>query len=105
MPELPDITLYLEQLAPRILGQQLLRLAFRSPFILRSVEPPPSAYEGKRVIGLQRLGKRIVLQCEDELFIVIHLMIAGRLRWKPPGPSREGSWCWRRWSSLTARCS
>ncbi len=90
MPELPDITLYLEQLTPRILGQQLLRLVFRSPFILRSVEPPPSAYEGKRVIGLRRLGKRIVLQCEDELFIVIHLMIAGRLRWKPPGAKSGG---------------
>jgi formamidopyrimidine-DNA glycosylase len=90
MPELPDITLYLEQLTPRILGQQLLRLVFRSPFILRSVEPPPSAYEGKRVIGLQRLGKRIVFQCEDELFIVIHLMIAGRLRWKPPGAKSGG---------------
>ncbi len=61
MPELPDITLYLEQLAPRILGQPLLRLVFRSPFILRSVEPPPSVCEGKRVTGLQRLGKRIVL--------------------------------------------
>src|SRR3954454_4999076 len=90
MPELPDITLYLEQLAPRILGRQLLRLVFRSPFILRSVEPPPSAYQGKRVTGLQRLGKRIVLQCEGELFIVIHLMIAGRLRWKPPQTKAGG---------------
>src|SRR4051794_15905057 len=90
MPELPDITLYLEQLTPRILGQQLLRLLFRSPFILRSVEPPLSAFEGKRVTGLRRLGKRIVLQCEDELFIVIHLMIAGRLRWKPPEAKAGG---------------
>jgi formamidopyrimidine-DNA glycosylase len=90
MPELPDITLYLEQLTPRILGQPLLRMNFRSPFILRSVEPPPSAFEGKRVTGLQRLGKRIVLQCEDELFIVIHLMIAGRLRWKSPEAKSGG---------------
>jgi formamidopyrimidine-DNA glycosylase len=90
MPELPDITLYLEQLKPRILGQPLLRMVFRSPFILRSVEPPPSAFEGKQVIELQRLGKRIVLQCEDQLFIVIHLMIAGRLRWKAPEAKAGG---------------
>jgi formamidopyrimidine-DNA glycosylase len=90
MPELPDITLYLEQLTPRILHQPLLRVTLKSPFVLRSVEPPPSALEGKRVLGLRRLGKRIVLELEGELFLVLHLMIAGRLKWEPLG-SKVGS--------------
>jgi formamidopyrimidine-DNA glycosylase len=84
MPELPDITLYLDQLTSRILNQPLLRVSIRSPFVLRSVEPPVSAVEGKHVIGLRRLGKRIVFALEDDLFIVIHLMIAGRFRWRAP---------------------
>jgi formamidopyrimidine-DNA glycosylase len=90
MPELPDITLYLEQLAPRILGQPVLRIVLRSPFVLRSVDPPINAVEGKRVIGLRRLGKRIVLELEDELFLIIHLMIAGRFRWKASGAKAGG---------------
>lgn len=90
MPELPDITLYLEQLAPRILHQPLLRITIRSPFVLRSVEPPLSAVEGKRVHGLRRMGKRVVLALESDLFIVIHLMIAGRLRWQVPGSKIGG---------------
>jgi formamidopyrimidine-DNA glycosylase len=90
MPELPDITLYLAQLTPRILQQPLIRLTIRSPFVLRSVEPPLSALEGKRVIGLSRMGKRIVLSLEEDLFIVIHLMIAGRLRWHQPGKKAGG---------------
>jgi formamidopyrimidine-DNA glycosylase len=90
MPELPDITLYLAQLTPRILQQPLIRLTIRSPFVLRSVEPPVSALEGKRVIGLSRMGKRIALSLEEDLFIVIHLMIAGRLRWHPPGKKAGG---------------
>jgi formamidopyrimidine-DNA glycosylase len=90
MPELPDITLYLAQLAPRILNQPLIRLTVRSPFVLRSVEPPLSALEGKRVTGLARMGKRIVLSLEGDLFVVIHLMIAGRLRWHPPGKQAGG---------------
>jgi formamidopyrimidine-DNA glycosylase len=81
MPELPDITLYIAQLQPRIAGQPLNQIVLRSPFLLRSVDPPLSAVEGKRVTGLRRLGKRIVLELEDQLFLVIHLMIAGRLRW------------------------
>jgi formamidopyrimidine-DNA glycosylase len=84
MPELPDITLYLEQLAPRIVGQPLLHLTIKSPFVLRTVEPPLSAVERNRVLGLSRLGKRIVFELESDLFIVVHLMIAGRFRWKPP---------------------
>ncbi|HEY3013114.1 MAG TPA: DNA-formamidopyrimidine glycosylase family protein [Gemmatimonadales bacterium] len=90
MPELPDITLYLEQLAPRILHQPLLRIVLKSPFVLRSVDPPLTAVEGKRLIGQRRLGKRIVFELEGELFVVIHLMIAGRFRWRPPGAKAGG---------------
>lgn len=90
MPELPDITLYLEKLAPRILHQPLLRIDIRSPFVLRSVDPPLAAVEGKRVLGLRRIGKRIVLELESDLFVVIHLMIAGRFRWGPPGSKVGG---------------
>jgi formamidopyrimidine-DNA glycosylase len=90
MPELPDITLYLSQLAPRVLNQPLLRLTIRSPFVLRSVEPPLSALEGRRVVGLSRMGKRIVFALEGELFVVVHLMIAGRLRWHPVGKKAGG---------------
>jgi formamidopyrimidine-DNA glycosylase len=90
MPELPDITLYLESLAPRIRHQPLVQLTIRSPFVLRSVDPPLRDVEGKRVVGLRRMGKRIVFELEDELFIVIHLMIAGRLRWYPPGKKAGG---------------
>jgi formamidopyrimidine-DNA glycosylase len=90
VPELPDIELYLSRLAPRVLHQPLIRLTVRSPFVLRSVEPPQSALEGKRVVGLSRMGKRIIFALEEELFIVIHLMIAGRLRWYPPGKKVGG---------------
>jgi formamidopyrimidine-DNA glycosylase len=90
MPELPDISLYLEQLTPRILHQPLLRIIIRSPFVLRSVEPPLAAVEGRRVTGLRRMGKRIVLSLEGDLFVVIHLMIAGRLRWYPLGKKAGG---------------
>jgi formamidopyrimidine-DNA glycosylase len=90
MPELPDIVVYLERLASLILHQPLQRIEIRSPFVLRSVTPPITEAQGKRVIGLRRLGKRIVLALEDELFLVIHLMIAGRLRWRPPGTRPTG---------------
>jgi formamidopyrimidine-DNA glycosylase len=90
VPELPDITLYLAQLTPRILHQPLLRLDVRSPFVLRSVDPPSSALEGRRVVGLTRMGKRIVFSLEGDLFVVIHLMIAGRFRWYPPGKKAGG---------------
>jgi formamidopyrimidine-DNA glycosylase len=90
MPELPDVTIYLEALRPRVVGQALERVRLASPFVLRSVDPPLSALTGRRVADLQRLGKRIVLGFGDDLYAVIHLMIAGRLRWekrgaKPPG--------------------
>src|SRR5690242_21684813 len=81
MPELPDITTYLDSLVPRVLGQPLEELVIRNPFVLRSVTPSPATIAGARVTGLRRLGKRIVLVLEAERFVVIHLMIAGRLRW------------------------
>jgi len=90
VPELPDIQVYLERLAPPILNQPLERIVIRSPFVLRSVMPPIAEAQGKRVVGLRRLGKRIVLALEDDLFLVIHLMIAGRLRWRPPGTRPAG---------------
>jgi formamidopyrimidine-DNA glycosylase len=83
MPELPDITVYIEALESRLIGQTLERTRIPKPFLLRSVDPPISAAQGKRVIGLRRMGKRIVVVLEDDLFLVIHLMIAGRLRWVP----------------------
>jgi len=93
MPELPDVTVYLDCLAPRVVGQRLERVRLRSPFLLRTVEPPLAAVFGTRVLGVRRLGKRIVLAMEDERFVVLHLMIAGRLRWRPasaPVPGKLG---------------
>src|SRR5918993_4408281 len=85
MPELPDILLYLHALAPRIVGQRLDRVRLESPFLLRSVDPPLTAIEGHTVIGLDRIGKRIVWAFEGDVFAVFHLMIAGRFRWRPSG--------------------
>jgi len=85
VPELPDIATYVEALEERIRGHVLRDIRLRTPFLLRSVDPPLSAVHGKRVDDIRRLGKRIVLAMEDELFLVIHLMIAGRLHWKPVG--------------------
>ena len=93
MPELPDVVVYLEALERRILGQPLEAIRLISPFVLRSVDPPVADVLGRRVTGLQRLGKRLVWALEDERFVVIHLMIAGRLRWAAPGgrpPGRIG---------------
>ena len=84
MPELPDILLYLHALRSRIVGHVVQHVRLASPFLLRSIAPPPSAVEGKAIVDLQRLGKRIVLEAEGEIFMVFHLMIAGRFRWKPP---------------------
>ena len=90
MPELPDITIYVDALRSRIGGQVLREVKVASPFVLRSVDPPISAAAGRTVTGIERLGKRIVIGLEGDLWIVIHLMIAGRFRWlprekKPPG--------------------
>jgi len=90
MPELPDITVYIEALESRVVGQTLDRVRIPKPFLLRSVDPPISAAQGKRVVGVRRMGKRIVLELEDDLFLVIHLMIAGRLRWVPAGSKVPG---------------
>ena len=90
MPELPDITVYIEALEARVVGQPLERIRIAKPFLLRSVDPPISAANGKKILGVRRMGKRIVLELEDDLFLVIHLMIAGRLRWQPSGTKVPG---------------
>jgi formamidopyrimidine-DNA glycosylase len=90
LPELPDITVYIDCLRPRIQGQRLERIRLANPFLLRSVAPPLAAVEGRTVQGLRRLGKRIVITVEPDLFLVLHLMIAGRLHWKPPGAKPPG---------------
>ena len=90
MPELPDLSVYLDCLAPRIVGEPLERLVIRNPFVLRSVSPSPAELVGARVTELRRMGKRIVIALEGERFIVIHLMIAGRLRWFDAGGKAPG---------------
>jgi formamidopyrimidine-DNA glycosylase len=90
MPELPDITVYIESLQSRIVGQPLERIRIASPFLLRSVDPPITEAENKRVLVLRRIGKQIVWELEDELFLVFHLMIAGRFHWKKPGAKVGG---------------
>lgn len=85
MPELPDILAYLDALQPRVGGKTLTHVRLASPFLLRTVDPPIEAVEGLRVSGLRRLGKRIVFQMNQDLFLVLHLMIAGRLHWGEPG--------------------
>lgn len=90
MPELPDITVYVESLAARLTGTTLRRLRLLNPFLLRTAVPPIAGVEGRRVLGVERLGKRVVLALEGELFLVIHLMIAGRLQWRAPGARPGG---------------
>ncbi|HUJ01343.1 MAG TPA: DNA-formamidopyrimidine glycosylase family protein [Usitatibacter sp.] len=89
MPELPDVTVYLEALAARIVGQPLECVRLASPFVLRSFDPPLDSVNGRAVRGVRRVGKRIVLDLGDGLFAVIHLMIAGRLHWRGPGEKRR----------------
>ena len=93
MPELPDIVVYLEALQSRVVGERLERLRIASPFLLRSIEPRPEELAGRVVRRVARLGKRIVFGFDDDYFVILHLMIAGRLRWKQPGapiPGRLG---------------
>jgi len=90
VPELPDVDLYVHALRPRIVGQAIRRVRLAAPFLLRSVEPPLSAVEGRAVEEVSRLGKRIVIDAGAELYLVIHLMIAGRFRWRPPGTKVPG---------------
>jgi formamidopyrimidine-DNA glycosylase len=89
MPELPDVTLYVESLAGRLVGQPLSGYAIKSPFVLRTVDPPLDAVVGVRVTAVRRLGKRIVIEFDGELFLVVHLMIAGRFRWLAPGARKR----------------
>jgi formamidopyrimidine-DNA glycosylase len=90
MPELPDITVYVERLTALVGSAVLERVRLKSPFLLRSVSPPISAVNGKVVRGVRRLGKRIVFELEGELFLVLHLMISGRLHWKKAGAALGG---------------
>ncbi|MFP5247809.1 MAG: Fpg/Nei family DNA glycosylase [Thermoanaerobaculia bacterium] len=90
MPELPDISLYIEALEARVLSHTLVKLRLASPFLLRTVEPAPAELEGKKITSLRRLGKRIVFGFEGELFLILHLMIAGRLKWLPAGAKVPG---------------
>ena len=83
MPELPDIQVYIETISARVLGQPIDKIRFASPFVLRTVTPPPARFYGKKVTGFERIGKRIVFACEENLFLVIHLMVSGRFRWLP----------------------
>ena len=89
MPELPDVTVYCEALEKRLAGQRLQSVKLASPFVLRSYDPPLDATYGRTVVGIRRIGKRIVLDLGDALFIVIHLMIAGRLHWRAPGEKKR----------------
>jgi len=90
VPELPDVVVYVVALRQRLAGQPLERVRLGSPFLLRTVAPPLSAFAGKRVVAVSRLGKRVLLELEGELFLVVHLMIAGRLHWKPAGAKLPG---------------
>ena len=93
MPELPDIEVYREAIGQRVVGRQLVRVRLRSPFLLRSVRPPLAEAEGRGVCSVRRLGKRVVLGLEGDLFLAIHLMVAGRFRWSGPSakiPGRVG---------------
>ena len=90
VPELPDITLYIDALRPRVVGRRLTHAVIRSVFLVRSFDPPLDAVEGRGVVGVERLGKRIVVALEGDLFAVLHLMIAGRLLWRPLGARPKG---------------
>jgi formamidopyrimidine-DNA glycosylase len=90
MPELPDILLYIHALRPRLIGHAVTGVRLASPFLLRSIDPPLSAVTGRTIRDLHRLGKRIAFEADDELFLVFHLMIAGRFRWKPAGTKVPG---------------
>ncbi|HZQ25515.1 MAG TPA: DNA-formamidopyrimidine glycosylase family protein [Terriglobales bacterium] len=86
MPELPDIIVYIEALEKRILGQKLLRVRIAAPFLLRTVSPPPSGIEGQQAVAIRRVGKRIAIRFENDVWLVFHLMIAGRLHWREGKP-------------------
>ena len=89
MPELPDITLYLEALESRIGGQELIRAQIHNPFLLRTVEPPLEDVVGREVLGLERIGKRVAIGFENDVWLFFHLMIAGRFQWRADWPKRR----------------
>jgi formamidopyrimidine-DNA glycosylase len=90
MPELPDVAVYIEALERRILGQTLTGIRLANPFVLRTVDPRPAELAGRTVVGVRRVGKRIAMELEGELFIVVHLMVAGRFRWLAAGAKVPG---------------
>ncbi len=90
MPELPDVTVYVEALRERILGHQLIRALVRSPFLLRTADPPLSATQGRTVNDVRRLGKQIAVGVDGALWLVLHLKIAGRLHWNTTTPKMGG---------------
>src|SRR5689334_22311810 len=93
MPELPDVDVYVEHIAARTVGHELVRVRLASPFVLRTATPPLASAYGKKVSGVSRVGKRIVLAFGKDLHLVIHLMVAGRLKWKETGapiPNKVG---------------
>ena len=90
MPELPDIAAYISALEPRIVGQPIVRVRLASPFLLRTAQPPITSVEGRTVRELRRIGKRIAIGVDGDLWLVLHLMIAGRLHWRPPGAKLAG---------------
>jgi len=90
LPELPDITAYIDALEPRVIGQPIERIRITSPFLLRTAQPPIMSAEGRIVRELRRIGKRIAIGVEGDLWLVLHLMIAGRLHWRPPGAALPG---------------
>ncbi len=90
MPELPDVEAYISALQPRIVGKRLERVRLASPFLLRTADPPITAVEGRTVRELRRIGKRIAIGLDDDLWLVLHLMIAGRLHWRPPAAKLAG---------------
>jgi formamidopyrimidine-DNA glycosylase len=90
MPELPDVTVYVEAIAARTVGQKLERVRLGNPFVLRSVAPPPAAVAGRTVERVSRLGKQIVISVDGDLHLVVHLMVLGRLHWKPAGAKLPG---------------
>src|SRR5947207_14576110 len=90
MPELPDITIYLEALQRRVVGQPLNKVRIASPFLLRTVSPPLAGISGQKVFALRRIGKQIAFGFENDLWLVLHLMIAGRLHWRGSGTKLAG---------------
>ena len=91
MPEYPDVTVYIEALSERVLNQPIQKIRIGSPFVLRSFDPPVDSAEGKKVVGLRRMGKRIVFELEDDLYLIVHLMIAGRFHWRNREAQRSRS--------------